>query len=78
MSHRSSPTSRVGRPSKGDRHTFVTRVPRAAADRVQAEADKLGLSYSEYIAYVLSAAHGIQVDLPVPNTQEALPLQNVS
>lgn len=72
-----STTSRGGRPSKGDRHTFVTRVPRAAADLVQAEADKLGLSYSEYIAYVLSTHHGIAVTLPADG-QESLPLQNAS
>ena len=73
-----TPSPHVGRPSKGDRHTFVSRVPRAAADRVQAEAERLGLSYSEYIAHVLCLHHNVPTQLPAPATQEALPLQNVS
>lgn len=65
-----------GRPSKGDRHQFITRVPRAAADRIQAEADRLDLSYSEYIAYVLANAHGIETPLPehASYDQRELPL----
>ncbi len=59
-----------GRPSKGDRHTFVTRVPREAADLIQAEADRLGLYYGEYIAYVVSNAHGVSMQLPTKHDTE--------
>lgn len=70
-----------GRPSKGDRHVFISRVPRAAADRIMAEAEKLGLSYSEYIAYVLANAHDIPTPLPPgrrDRDQKELPLQSAS
>lgn len=72
---------RVGRPSKGDRHTFMTRVPRAAADLIQEEAHRRGTSYSEYIAYVLATAHGVDMPEPTASTdyeQKELDLQNVS
>lgn len=47
-----------GRPSKGDRLTLLTRTPAALGLAVQAEAERLDLSYSDYIANVLAAAHG--------------------
>lgn len=70
----------VGRPSKGDRHTFMTRVPRAAADVIQEEARRRGTSYSEYIAYVLANAHGIPMELSdgADSGQKELPLRSVS
>lgn len=60
MARRSGP----GRPSKGDRHLFATRLPRPVADSVQARSDELGLSYSEYIAWILANAHGFTEPMP--------------
>lgn len=71
-----------GRPSKGDRHQFATRVPRQVADAIQENADNNGLSYSEYLAWVLANAHGFET--PMPNgtgaspEQGRLPLPNAS
>ena len=74
--------AKVGRHSKGDRHAFMTRVPRDAADRVMETADRLGISYSEYIAYLISNGVGLDTPLPTPTKQttkqEELPLQNAS
>lgn len=71
-----------GRPSKGDRHLFGTRVPRLVADAVQENADKHGLSYSEYIAWVLANAHGFETPMPHGNgtspAQGRLPLPSAS
>ncbi len=47
-----------GRPSKGNREPLLTRAPPALAQAVRDEADRLGLSYSEYIANVLADKHG--------------------
>ncbi|MEJ7831584.1 MAG: hypothetical protein WKF79_01600 [Nocardioides sp.] len=46
-----------------------------------AEAEKLGLSYSEYIAYVLANAHDVPTPLPPgrrDRDQRELPLQSAS
>lgn len=59
-------TPGAGRPSKGDRRQFVTRVPRAAADLVLAEAEARDLSYSEYLAIVIALAHGVPAAMPDP------------
>lgn len=55
--------NRGGRPSKGDRHVFMTRVPRAAADLVQQRAEELGVSYSEVIAHAVGEYVGVDVPL---------------
>lgn len=70
----------AGRPSKGDRHAFMTRIPRAAADRVQEDAQRLGISYSDYIAYLVANAVGVETSLPSTSQdrQEELPLQSAS
>lgn len=47
-----------GRPGKGDRVPLLTRPPLDLARAVRAEAERLDLSYSDYIANVLAAAHG--------------------
>lgn len=70
--------SRMGRPTKGDRRQFITRVPRVGADLVEAAAAERGLSLSDYISLVLCQHHGLDVKMPEPDAQEALPLQNVS
>jgi len=47
-----------GRPSKGNRATLLTRPPVELVEAVRAEAERLDLSYSDYIANILAAAHG--------------------
>lgn len=47
-----------GRPSKGKREQLLTRAPTHLAQAVREEAERLDLSYSDYIANVLAAAHG--------------------
>lgn len=70
----------AGRPSKGDRHAFMTRIPRAAADRVLEDAQRLGISYSDYIAFLVANAVGVETDLPSNSRdrQQELPLQSAS
>lgn len=46
-----------GRPSKGVREQLLTRAPADLAQAVRDEAERLGLTYSDYIANVLAAAH---------------------
>lgn len=43
-----------GRPSKGDRHVFTTRVPIQDAEKVFAVADHQGRSASEFIAQAIA------------------------
>ncbi len=47
-----------GRPSKGVREQLLTRAPADLAQAVRDEAERLDLTYSDYIANVLAAAHG--------------------
>ncbi len=71
-----------GRPSMGDRHFFGTRVPRQVADLVQETADKHGLSYSEYLAWIIANAHGFETPMPTGNgaspDQGRLPMASAS
>ena len=46
-----------GRPSKGAREQLLTRAPTGLAQAVRDEAERLDLTYSDYIANVLAAAH---------------------
>lgn len=43
----------AGRPSKGDRHAMMTRLPRPVADRVMRLAAQLDLSYSDTLALLV-------------------------
>lgn len=54
----------MGRPSKGERHTFMTRVPELAGTRVQHEAATLGCYYTDYLAYVICRHVGLPMDPP--------------
>lgn len=47
-----------GRPSKGVREQLLTRAPAELAQAVRDQAERLNLTYSDYIANVLAAAHG--------------------
>jgi hypothetical protein len=64
-----------GRPSKGNRATLLTRPPVALVEAVRAEAERQDLSYSDYIANVLAAAHGFPpVVAPKDQAQLTMPL----
>lgn len=59
MKRRGRPAG-AGRPSKGAREYFGTRLPVELAAVIRAESDRLDLSYSEYIANVLAVQHGLK------------------
>lgn len=72
-----------GRPSKGERHLFQSRVPVGLADTIMDESERLGMTFSDYIALVLAEKH----DYPLPahynsrrtdSVQEALPMKTAS
>lgn len=66
----------AGRPSKGDRHAFMTRIPRETADALMAEAERLNVTYGDLIAYHVARSLGTSTKLPQFErlAQEALPL----
>jgi hypothetical protein len=49
---------RGGRKSKGDRQALISRVPTPLADVVKAEADRRGMSLSDFIAASLAGTVG--------------------
>lgn len=51
-----------GRPSKGERHAFATRVPMVYAERVVAGANETGLPYGEFIARLIALAFEAGLD----------------
>jgi len=62
-----------GRPHKGDRKLFSTRLPQDLAELMSAEADELDLTYSDYLANLV-AEHfdrGLLV-APAPQLEERL------
>lgn len=70
-------TSGGGRPSKGDRHVFTTRVPIRDAEKLFAVADAQGKSASEFIAETL-AEKLATIDLSTLKEQEELPINRAS
>jgi len=64
-----------GRPSKGDRALLLTRPPIELAQAVRAEAERQNLSYSDYIANVLAAAHGFP---PVVESKDSQQMQLIA
>lgn len=80
MASKRSRAGGPGRPSKGPRDVFLTRLPPAHASAVRTRAEELDLSYSECIADLLAEAFG----LPLVSTmtrdrdQEELPLTQAS
>jgi hypothetical protein len=70
-----------GRPSKGDRELFVTRVPKPVALVIRERAEELDLSYSEYLAGLLATALEMPEhapSMPKDRDQEELPLTRAS
>ncbi len=67
-----------GRPSKGDRRQFVTRVPAATSARgIEDLAERFDLSYSDTVAELirLGLDHADDFVGPEAAQQEALPLK---
>jgi hypothetical protein len=73
MGHRPGP----GRKSKGDRDNFAVKPMRPVGDVIRANADRLGMTYGEYCAAILSTALGMPeyAPLPTPVEQQELPLK---
>jgi hypothetical protein len=73
MGHRPGP----GRKSKGDRDNFAVKPMRPVGDVIRSNADRLGMTYGEYCAAILSTALGMPEYAPQPMTveQQELPLK---
>lgn len=54
-----TPTSRVGRPPKGDREGLTVRFPRTHLDTYRAQAAAAGLPVGDYVALVLARSTGL-------------------
>lgn len=64
-----------GRPSKGDRRPFKTRVRRDVAQRIFEESAARGIPMSDYIEIILAQYHGADVAMPEPvDPSEQLPM----
>jgi len=62
-----------GRPHKGDRKLFSTRLPQDLAARMSAEADELDLTYSDYLANLVAEHFGRGLLVaPAPQLEERL------
>ncbi|WP_255260369.1 MULTISPECIES: hypothetical protein [unclassified Arthrobacter] len=66
-----------GRPSKGDRHVFTTRVPMPDAEKLFAVTDAMGISASQFIAEMINEKLST-IDLDKLSGQGALPIKHVS
>lgn len=69
-------SSRIGRPSKGDRDAMMVRPARPLGDLVRARAEQAGLTISDYVATVLAEVHDLPQYAPQRSSrqQEELPL----
>lgn len=70
MSSMKRTVGRGGRPSKGRRHAFHSRVPEPLAALVMDAADDSDLSYSDYITIVLAEKHGYVLPPDFPRLSE--------
>lgn len=67
-------THRSGRPSKGDRHAFMTRVPMEVARDIIGSADANDVSYSELLAALAEIGLRHRDELPAHlQAKEVLP-----
>ncbi|GAA1495391.1 hypothetical protein [Paeniglutamicibacter kerguelensis] len=69
--------SRVGRPSKGDRHVFTTRIPTSQAEKIFAVAKAQGISASDFIADIVLEQLG-SIDIDAIDNQTELPIKHAS
>lgn len=56
----------MAQPHKGDRRQFQSRIPAPVAQRVVAEAEARGISYSEFIAAAVAQQVGLPGAAPMP------------
>ncbi|MFK4298191.1 hypothetical protein ABH924_003352 [Arthrobacter sp. GAS37] len=56
-----TPPRGPGRPSKGDRRLLKTRVPEEHVAVYEKERQKLGLDWTDWIAYKLATAEGLEL-----------------
>lgn len=66
-----------GRPSKGNRHVFTTRVLMPEAEKLFAVADAMGISASQFISETLTEKLAT-IDLDEITEEGALPIKHVS
>lgn len=77
--------ARKGRPAKGPRTTFTTRIPDRHAAVYDLEAQRRGMDRSDYLAWFLAQAHGLeepswlqrgkdQPELPTDDDQTSNPI----
>jgi hypothetical protein len=63
-----------GRPSKGERKGYFTRIPVADATEIDADAEAADVSYSEYIAALVAIGLQHRDELPTEmKAKEVLP-----
>lgn len=67
----------TGRPSKGDRHVFTTRIPEPQASKLIAIAEALDLTYSEWISGIVLRELET-IDLNKLTEEGTLPIKHVS
>lgn len=67
----------AGRHGKGPRHAFMVRTALPVADRIQTNAQALGMPYGEYISMLVADVLGMPEHAPRPPVpeQEELPLK---
>lgn len=72
--------SKGGQPNKGPRRFMSVRLPEALADDVIREAERMGLTISDYMTVVAAKAHGHEIPeyvrrkLDTARGQDQLPL----
>ncbi|MFJ2662571.1 hypothetical protein [Arthrobacter koreensis] len=69
--------TRIGRPSKGPRHTFVVKLDLERAAKVSEIIQLLGTNGIEYLTPIIEA-HVDSIDLDQLRNQEALPIAKAS
>ncbi len=66
--------STVGRPSKGDRDTFMTRPAREVGQIIRQKAAEEGIPMGDYISRAVAVYVGRPDLAPPPHSDEVLPL----
>ena len=61
---------KVGRPSKGDRHTSTLRLPRPLYERVKEDAETAGMPVTHFLNRVVLSYYGLDPDDPYAGAGE--------
>lgn len=75
MARRKNPGGKPGNPGKGDRAAITVRVPLEHKSRYAAEAARLGMPISDYLALQMAKTHDL--DTPthlLPKQDQQLPI----